>query len=60
MAVTLKPKKEAFVIYIAFLCTKITVHSILKAQIALLIVKKIIIPEEYLNFANFFSKELFV
>ena len=35
-----------------------SIHLAWEAQIALLIAKKVIVPAEYLDFANVFSKEL--
>lgn len=58
MATVLDLEKETFVVYIAFLNIKIIVYLTWKAQIALLIIEKITILEEYLDFANIFSKEL--
>ena len=49
---------EAFVIYVVSIIPKITIHLARKAQIALLITKKVIIPVKYTNFANAFSKKL--
>lgn len=53
----LDPDKEAFVVYTAYLNSKMTIYSTWEAQIALLITKKIVIPAEYLDFANAFWEE---
>ena len=50
---------EAFVVHMSSLSlgSKITIHLVRKAQIALLLIKKIIVQAEYLDFANVFSKK---
>lgn len=50
--------KKAFVIYIAYLKAKISINLTQKAQIALLLAIKVIVPNKYLDFANVFSKKL--
>ena len=49
---------KAFVVHVAFFISKMLIHPTRKAQIALLIAKKITMPAEYLDFADVFSKEL--
>lgn len=56
-AATLDLSKKAFVIEIVYLGSKMTIYPTWKAQIALLITKKVVIPAEYLNFANIFLKK---
>ena len=48
---------EDFVVYVASFISKITIHPAEKAQIALLLTKKVILPENYLDFANVLSKK---
>lgn len=55
--VALDPGKEVFVIYIAYLKAKILIHPIQKAQITLLLAKKVIVLTKYSDFANVFSKK---
>lgn len=56
-AVVLDPGKKAFVVYVAYLGSKMTIYLAQKAQIALLITEKIIIPVEYSDYANVFSEK---
>lgn len=49
---------EAFVVYIAFLLSKILIYPTWTAQIALLLAKKVTILTEYLDFTNVFSKKI--
>lgn len=46
--------------YVAYLKAKILLHLAEKAQITLLLAKKVIVPEKYLDFLNVFSKKLIV
>ena len=50
---------EAFVLYVSFLSlgSKMTIHPARKAQIALLLAKKVTIPAKYTNFSDVFSKK---
>lgn len=48
---------KAYIIHIAFLIFKILIYLTQKAQITLLLAKKVIIPIKYLNYANIFSKK---
>lgn len=50
-------EKKAFIIYVAYQKAKTSIYLAQKAQIALLLAKKVIIPKEYINFSNVFSKE---
>lgn len=52
----LNPNKEAFIVYVVFfsLGSKVAIHLAQKAQIATLDTKKVIVPPEYLNYANIF------
>lgn len=56
----LDPGKEIFVIYITCLglSSKMSIYQTWKAQIILLVAKKIIIPAKYLDFANIFLEKL--
>ena len=49
---------KAFIIYIISFILKIIIHPDYKAQIALLLAKKVIIPVKYSDFADIFSKKL--
>ena len=49
---------EAFVVYMISFTLKMTIYSAYKAQIALLITKKVIILAKYADFANIFLKKL--
>lgn len=53
---------EVFVVYVTFqsLSFKMTIHLAQKAQIVLLVAKKIAIPAEYSNFAVVFSQKLVI
>ena len=49
---------KAFVVYIIFLnLNLIPIHLAQEAQIALLVIEKVQIPSEYLNFLDIFSKK---
>ena len=48
---------KIFVVYIALLISKITIYQAWKAQIALFIIKKVIILAKYTDFANLFLKK---
>ena len=48
---------EAFVVYVAFFTSKMTIYLAREAQIALLLTKEINILEKYSNFADVFLKE---
>ena len=45
-------------VYVTFLTLKMSIYSAWKAQIALLIAKKITVLDEYADFAGFFLKKL--
>lgn len=51
---------QVFIVYIAFLIFKITIHLAWKAQITLLSIEKILeyILAKYANYINIFSKKL--
>lgn len=49
--------KKAFIVYIAYLSSKMIIYSAQKAQIVLLITEKIIILAEYLDYIDVFSKK---
>ena len=57
--VALDENIEAFVVHVSSLSlgSKMTIHPAWKAQIASLLAKEIIVPTEYSDFANVFSKE---
>lgn len=57
--VILNENIKVFVAYINSLAAKITFYLVKKAQISLLLVEKITIPAEYLDFANIFLTKLF-
>ena len=48
---------KAFMVYVAFFTSKISIHSAREAQIALLLAKKVIIPFEYSDYVDVRSKE---
>ena len=56
--ITLDENIKAFMVHVSSLGSKITIHLARKAQMALLLVKEVIIPAEYLDFADIFSEEL--
>ena len=47
---------KTFVMHLALFNLKIKIHLVLKAQIALFIVKKVIILTKYIVFTNIFLK----
>ena len=49
---------EAFVMHISFLGSRLTIHPAREAQIALLLAKKVIISDEYSDFAVVFLEKL--
>lgn len=55
----LDPNKEAFVIHVATLTSKITIYSAGEAQIALLNLEEVLemVPAEYADYADIFSKD---
>lgn len=55
----LDPSKKAFILYIAYLGLdlKISIHLAWKAQIALLVAKKVTVLAKYMDYADVFSKE---
>ena len=48
---------EAFVVYVSFLELRIIIHLAKKTQMALLLVEKVAVPAEYLDFADVFLEE---
>ena len=48
---------KVFIVYVASLTSKITIHLACKVQITLLIIKKVIVLAKYLDFTDVFSKE---
>lgn len=58
MAVTLDLGKGAFVVHMAYLGSKMSIHPICKIQIALLLAKKVTILAKYLDYSDIFLKEL--
>lgn len=54
MVVTLDLGKEVFVRYIVHLSAKILIYPAQKAQITLLIIKKVAIPIEYSDYTKVF------
>ena len=48
---------KAFVVHISYLGSRITIYLARKAQMALLLAKKVIIPTKYLDFADVFLKK---
>lgn len=57
MAATLDLGKEEFILHMAYPSAKISIYLACKAQIVLLMAKKVIIPIKYLNFADVFLKK---
>lgn len=55
---TLELEKEAFIVHITSLSTKIRVYLTWKDQIVLLIAEKVTISKEHSDFANIFLKML--
>lgn len=56
VAAALNPGKKAFIIHVAYLEAIILIYLACKAQIALLVTKKVTIPTEYLVCKCFFKK----
>lgn len=56
--VALAPEKEAFIVHMAYLGSKMLIYLAQKPQIALLLGKKIFVFEKYADFSNIFSKNL--
>ena len=48
---------KAFVVYIAYLILEITIYLAQKAEIALLLIKKVLLPKKYPDFAHLFLKK---
>ena len=48
---------ELSLVYISFLGLKMTIHTIKKAQMALLLAEKVTVPVKYLDFDNVFLEE---
>lgn len=57
--IALAPKK-AFVIYITYLKSKMSINLAYNAQIILLLAKKVSVPKKYTHFLNNFSKKFVV
>lgn len=49
--------KKAFIVYIVYFDRKILIYSAWKARIILLLIKKITVLAEYLDFIDIFSKK---
>lgn len=49
--------KKTFVIHVSYLWSKMSIYSAWEAQIILLLVKEISVPEKYANFSDVFFKE---
>lgn len=58
MAATLNLSKKAFVMHMAYLTWKMLIDLAYKAQITLLVVKKVTILAKYLDYLDIFSKKL--
>lgn len=56
--VALDSSKEVFVMHIVYLGSKISIYLVFKAQIALLLFKKVIFLAKHLNYLDNFSKKL--
>lgn len=56
VAIAIKPDKKAFVIYVAYLAIIISIYPVYKAEMALIIAKKITIPAKYFDFKDVFLK----
>lgn len=56
----LASNKEGFIIYIAYLRSKMSIYTACKAQVALLLAKNISVLEKYANFLDVFSIEFAV
>ena len=56
-AAILTPNKKIFVVYMAYLRSKMSIHPTLKAQMALLLAKEINVPKEYADFLDIFFKK---
>ena len=48
---------EAFVMHVSSLGLRISIHPAKKAQLALLLTEKVIVPTKYLDFTDVFSKK---
>ena len=48
---------KAFVVHVSFLRSKMTIHPARKAQLALLLVKKVTVPTKYRDFAHVFLEK---
>ena len=57
-AIALAVDKKVFVVYVAYLGVKMLIYPAWKAQMALLLAKKVSVPKEYTDFSDVFSKEL--
>lgn len=57
-AAALAPNKEAFVMHVAYLRAKILIHPTQETFMALWLVKKVSIPNEYTDFSDVFFKKL--
>ena len=49
--------KETFLVHMAYLGAKMLIYPAWKAQIALLLAKKVSVPKEYADFSDIFSKK---
>lgn len=50
------PTKEAFVVHLAYLESKMSIYRAWAAQIVLLVAEKVTVSKKYSDFANVFSK----
>ena len=56
-AVALALNKEVFMMHVAYLGAETSIHPAWKAQMALLLAKKVSVPKEYTDFSNVFYKK---
>ena len=57
-AAALAPNKEAFMMHVAYLRAKISIHPAQKTFMALWLVKKVCVPNKYTDFSDIFFKKL--
>ena len=57
MVVALASNKEAFVMHMAYLEAKMSIQPISKAQMTLLLAKRVSVPKEYAEFLDVFLKK---
>ena len=56
-AAALNSNKDVFIVHVAYLGAKMSIHPARKAQIALLLAKKVSVPEKYADFSDVVFKE---